>query len=257
MNKDEFDRLFDESFDKLVNDQQDEHSPDYRPSWKKVKKKIRSIENSRNRKNFLRNVSIVFISMFLGAFIFGNMVETKAFNPFYQTLKEMPGDFASFFFGNQDKNHNNAKTEPPTAGKQSDDVNIKEKIVSVDKLEEVQKNVKFLVPSFGYVPKGYEFNNADLFLLQGEDSSNKVRLAFSKKEKSLWVTLSSLENNTTVGSGANNANITEVKLKHGKGYLTTSMDGSSKLEFLRSNLYVIILGDLPKDELVRFAENMQ
>ncbi|MDC3425096.1 DUF4367 domain-containing protein [Aquibacillus sp. 3ASR75-11] len=256
MNKDEFDRLFDESIDKMENSKPDDHSSDYRPSWKKVKKKIRSIEKSRNRKTFLRNVSIVFISMFLGAFIFGNMIETKAFNPFYQTFKEMPGDIASFFFGNQDKDVNDAKTEPPTIGAQSNEVDISEEIKTVHKLEEVQKNVEFPIPSFGYVPQGYKFKNADLFILQGEDISNKVRFTFSNQEKSFWVTLSSLDSDTTVGSGANSANINKVQLKHGEGYLTVSKDGSSKLEFLKGNVYVIVLGELPKEELILFADNM-
>ncbi|WP_163537359.1 DUF4367 domain-containing protein [Gracilibacillus sp. YIM 98692] len=255
MNKDEFDRLFDESFDKMVHNKPDEHSSDYRPSWKKLKKQLRFMEKKRNRKTFLRNVSVVFISMFLGAFIFGNMVETKAFNPFYQTLKEMPGEINSLFFGNKDKAENDAKTKPPTENI-NNDLDITNSIVSVETLEAVQMKSDIPIPSFDYVPKGYEFKNADLFMLQGKSISKKVRLTFSNQEKSFWVTLNSLENDTTVGSGSKSANITEMQLKYGKGYLTVSKDGSSKLEFLKGNIYIIILGDLPKEELIRFAENM-
>ncbi|PXW86020.1 uncharacterized protein DUF4367 [Streptohalobacillus salinus] len=193
--------------------------------------------------------------MIIGAFVFGNINETKAFNPFYQSLKEIPGDITSLFFGNKNE-ESEAKTDPPSNGIADKEMELTDKVVSVNSLEEVQNRSAFQIPSFKYIPVGYKFKNADLFMLDGDNTFRKVRLTFSNKEKSFWVSLNPLESDTTVGSGSKKSNIKEIQLKNGKGYLTISDDGNSKLEFLRGNVYVSVLGDLPQEELIRFANNM-
>jgi hypothetical protein len=233
MNKDEFDRLFDEAFDKVTTIEPDSNISDHRPSWKRVKKRIRKEQ------------------------IFGNVSVTKAFNPLYQTLKELPGEISTLFFGNQDKTDSGAKTKPPAGGKaESQDLNIGQTTKISVTLEEARGKVKFTLPSFGYIPTGYELKKTELFLLPGEELSEKIRFTFKDQSNTFWVTLSQLADNTTVGSGASKAHIEEVQLKYGKGYLTVSDDGGSKLEFLKGNIYIIILGKLEKDDLMRFVEGM-
>lgn len=256
MNKEEFDRLFDEAFDKVTN-APDTFSADYRPSWEKVKKRIRAAEKRHTIKRSFRYVSVIAVSMLLGAMIFGSMPITKAFNPLYQTLKELPGEITTLFFGNQDRTDNGAKTKPPTAGKpESKDLDIGQTTKISVTLEGARDKVKFTLPSLGYIPTGYELKNTELFMLPGEKLSEKVRFTFKSQNNTFWVTLSQLGDHTTVGSGASNAEIEEVQLKYGKGYLTVSNDGSSKLEFLRGNIYIIILGQLDKEDLIRFVESM-
>lgn len=109
------DRIFDEKFDDMASNAPDEYSSDYRPSWKKVKKQIRTIEKRGARNRFFRNVSVITASMLLGAMIFDSTPVTKAFNPLYQTLKELPEEIATLFFGNQDKMDSDANTGPPTS----------------------------------------------------------------------------------------------------------------------------------------------
>lgn len=257
MNNEEFDRVFDETFDEYSSKAPDEYSSDYRPSWKKVKKQIRTIEKRSARKTFFRNLSVIAASMLLGAMIFGGTPVTKAFNPLYQTLKELPGEIATLFFGNQDKTDSDAKTSPPTSEtQQSQDLDINETTVITVTLEEAKERVSFELPTFDFIPTNYELNKIDLFFLQGEGISKKVRLTFSNQSNSFWVTLSELGDDTTAGSRSTKAHIEEVQLKYGKGFLTISDDGSSKLEFLKGNIYVIIIGKLQKEELLHFAENI-
>jgi hypothetical protein len=195
--------------------------------------------------------------MLLGAVILGGTPVTKAFNPLYQSLKEVPGEIATLFFGNQDRTDHDAKTSPPMDGSpQNKDLDVGETTVTSVTLEEAKEKVSFHLPSFNYIPLDYELKKTEIFMLQGEGVSKRVRLTFTNQNHSFWVTLSALDDDTTVGSGASNANIEEVQLKYGKGYLTVSDDGSSKIEFLKTNIYVIILGQLEKEELIRFAENM-
>lgn len=258
MNKDELDRQFDEAFDKAAFSSPNEFTTDYTPSWKKVKKQIRGMKKRRSRKKLFKNVSVIAASMLLGAMIFGNISVTKAFNPFYQSLKELPGEISTLFFGNQDKAAgDDAKTDPPTDGtSQSQDLNVGEtKVISVT-LEEAKEMVVFELPSFNYIPIGYEFKKTELFMLLGEGVSKKARFTFTNQTQSFWVTLNTLADDTNVGSGVSNTNIEEVQLKYGKGYLSVSNDGSSKLEFLKRNIYIIILGKLQKDDIIKIAEEM-
>lgn len=261
MNKNEFDRLFDDACDKVEN-ATDTFSTDYRPSYAKVKKRIRAIEKRRTIKRSFRRISVIVASLLLGATIFSSIPVTKAFYPFYQTLKELPGEIATLFFGNQDKTDSNgAKTAPPTEGKlQQDGIknNIKgeSKTVTVS-LEEARKQVNFDIPTFGYIPASYELRKTELLLLPGESSSTKVTFTFKDQENNtFWVTLIQLEDNTTIGSGANKEQMQKVQLKYGTGYLVIAPDGSSRLEFLKGNIYVSILGTLSKNDLIRLAENL-
>lgn len=255
MNKEEFDRLFDDTFDKMATTTQEKYLSDYHPSWEIIKKRIKAEEKKRAMRKTFRNVSVIAASMLLGAIILGSTPITKAFHPFYQTLKELPGEIVTLFFGNQDKTDNSAKTNPPTVGKQGEDSIGETTVISVT-LEEAKEKVSFELPLFNYIPAGYELKNIELFLLQGEELSKKARLTFKNENRTFWVTLNELNTDTTVGSGAKNAKIEEIQLNFGKGYFTVSDDGSSKLEFLKGNIYVIILGQLEKEELIRFVESM-
>ncbi|SER25043.1 protein of unknown function [Gracilibacillus ureilyticus] len=256
MKKDEFDSLFEESYGNLIHNDSKDDGLDYHNSWMEVKKQIKSIEKRRRRNSLLRNVSVVLISMFIGALVFTNIGDTKAFYPFYQSLRELPGEITSIIFKNQENSGIAVKTPPPPGENTNNNSDITEKVISTDNLEEIGNNLDFIFTPFSYIPKDYEFKNADLYIMQGQDNSSKVRFEFSKGEKSLWVTMTVLGNDSTVGSGANNANVAEVSLEHGKGYFTSSSDGSSKLEFLKGNVHVNILGDLEEEDLIHFANNM-
>lgn len=256
MNKDEFDRLFDDSFDKISDNTQDEYSSDYRPSWKKVKGKISAEKKKHTRKTFFRNVSVVAVSMLLGALIFGATPATKAFNPFYQSIKEFPGQITTLFFGNQDRSDNHAKTSQPineTQQNQDLDLDIDAPTVLSVTLEEAKEQANFEIPSFSYIPAGYELKKTDLFI---NGIPEKVRFTFTNQDDLLLVTLTVLGEDAIITSGSRGAKVEEVQLIHGKGYLTVTTDGSSKIEFLKRNIHILILGELQEDELIRLAENM-
>ncbi|WP_156289532.1 DUF4367 domain-containing protein [Oceanobacillus salinisoli] len=257
MNNDEFDQLFDKAFEKAVTNS-DDITSDHQPSWKKVKKRIKTEQKKRAMKRNFRRISVIAASMLLGAIIFGNSNVSNAFNPFYITLKEMPGQIVNIFAGNNDTNDDEAKTPPPTNGENSQnqgDLNVGETGVSVT-LEEAKEQVSFNLPAFDYIPNGYTLKETVVFRLPEEDLAKKVRFTFIDQNKeTFWVTLTQLESNTTIGSGAN-ADVEEVQLKSGKGYLSLSPDQSSKLEFLQGNVYVTILGTLSKEDIIRFAENI-
>lgn len=255
MHKEDFDKWFDDAFDQL-RDKSD--IPDYRPSWDKVKKSLKIKEKRRMRNRMFRNVSVIAASMLLGAILFSSTPITTAFNPFYQTIKQLPGDIVTIFFGNEDNTYDDAKTLPPA--NEYDNSNLEVDIgpteIITTSFEQARDKANFTLPAFSYIPHGYQFEKTELFMTPGEDLSKKVRFTFRGQSNALWVTFIQLENNMTITSGSTKANVEEIEFYFGIGYLTLAHDGSSKIEVLKGDIYISVLGYLEKDELIRFMENM-
>lgn len=255
---DEFDQKFDEAFDEIARDLAETFTPDHRPSWEKMKIRLKVERRKKRLKKTVRHVSGLVSAMILGAMILGNFNVTKAFNPFYQNLKQFPGEVVSFFFGNKDESEEVPKTPPPLTGNAASNVYSVQTSIQTVSLDEAGNQLAFSIPTFGYVPTDYELNKTEIFMKQEMGIATKVRLTFQgSSDKTFWVTLQQLDHSSTIGSRANKSRIEVIQTKYGKAFFVVSQDGSSKLEFLNGNIYVNILGELKKKELIDFIDALE
>ncbi len=262
MNKSKFDELFDETFQKAAK-QLPDLEMDPSKAWERVIPKLEAARRkSQRRKRIIQTLMVVsFIG--IGTFFLGQSQIVKAFNPLYQSISQMTENLVSFFFGNEDRSPDGAKTVPPPAGQigTSNGFIIGDmKSVEIDPLN-AQDKVSFTLPSFT-VPDQFSLNRAEVFLPSDNvpTLSKEIRYTFMDTENGiLRVTIKELEENSHLGSGVNKSgtNISVIQLKNNlTGYLTSSTDGSEKIEFLIGKLYVLIMGKISDEEMIDIAETI-
>ncbi len=266
MNEDEFDELFDKAFDNTAKNMPPTFVPDHRKTWQNIQQEMKKMERKQTFRRRMNLIGVAAASVLLGAVLFSSPVVTKAFNTFYQSVKDLPGQVVAFFFGNQDKSGEGAKTKPPTDGEITDNpTNSPNSVIGGElqtitvTLGEAKEKVNFPLPSFGYTPEGHVLTRINIFLNPGETLSNQIVFTYTNEDNRLLrITLNKLEKDSALGSGADisEATVEEIQLKHGTGYLTLSQKGANKLEFLMTNIYVHIMGYLSKDEIIKLAEQM-
>jgi hypothetical protein len=165
-------------------------------------------------------------------------------------------NLVSYFFGNDDQSSGRAKTAPPPTESmlRSNDFIIGNLDQITINPEDAKEKVSFPLPAFT-VPDRFTLYRTEVFLPDQHPNnlSNKIRYTFKDTEnKILRITVEKLEEHSNLGSGTNEAgsNTTKIHLRNGAtGYLTTSTDGSIKIEFLTGNLYVLIIGVITNEEM--------
>ncbi len=266
MNEDKFDELFDKAFENAAKTIPPTFVADHRGTWFNIQRAMKRTERKRAFQRRIGLFGVIAASILIGALLFGNPVVTKAFNPFYQSIKELPGQLVTFIFGTQDQLENGAKTKPPTDEGMSSNPTADHNLVNSGDLqivtitsEEAKASVNFPLPSFGYLPEGHTLTRIEIFLNPDEIVSNQILFTYTDEDQHLLrITMNKLVNDSVLGSGANTseATVEEIGLKHGIGYLTLSEEGTNKLEFLLTNIYVHIMGYVSKDEIIKLADQM-
>ncbi len=256
----QFDKLFDSAFG--ASDALDHIPVDHHPSWLRVQKRLNARGNRKNFRSALTKLAVIAASLMIGAVIFGNTRAAKAIEPIYATLKEYPSGMMSFFFGRtDDSDSSKAKTAPPPA--YAEGLNV-EKItdttykVTANK-EQSSRLLSFRVPVFGYVPDGYDFEDAYLYFSDGKEKADSVTYIFvNEQEKSVMVSMDRLKSNTALGSVTHTEEILseKIELDGVPAILYTTEDGDSFLETVKSGIYTQISGKISKDELIRLYEEL-
>jgi hypothetical protein len=260
MNKDELDQLFDEAFQKAAEKMPPTYKPDHRNAWNQIQKKMKPLQRKKAFQKMIFRFGLIAASVLFGAVLVGNPVVTQAFTPFYQSVKTLPDQMVSFFFGNKDNPGTGNKTKPPRDVPKSTIPSSGGDLQTIAiHPEEASQKVVFALPSFSYPPSGYTLTRTEIFLNPGELQSKEIMYTYVNPDKKIFrITLNKLENDSSIGSGAsNNGELIEtLQLHNGTAYLTMARDGTNKLEFLWTGVYIHMMGFVSKEELIKVAENM-
>ncbi|WP_199615715.1 DUF4367 domain-containing protein [Paenibacillus alkalitolerans] len=252
MNKADFDALFDEAFDSAVQNKY-VNTPDPEPSWQKVRAKLAKRRRAAMLRRRFQLVATVAVSMLIGATLFSGAQPIQAFNPFFQYMKEIPGDVVQMFFGSTDAPSDaEAKTPPPPP---TGDLTM-----TAYSLDET-KNLFPEMPEVTYIPSGYTFTDAELLTYETGLPYHQASLSFIDTEGNILIVLFiQLNGNTSVGTQMNTkeGSVKEIQVKgSGTGYLSYDGNRYRKLEYMKQDLFVRVAGGISEEEIMRIAEGLK
>lgn len=257
MSHDNFDKAFDEAFEAAT--KRHAMAPDPSASWLKVERRLKRRRRAMQRLKLFPYVAAAFV---LGAYVFGTPTVTKAFNPFFQTIKNMQEDVSTLIFGSNYGNASEAKTSAPV-----DELPASGTVMSVAEKsderfatwEEAKTRLAFQPVEFEHVPEGYELREVRLFFGESETYANEAVLLYTGAEKRYRIQLRMLEQNESIASAADTASgsLETVDVNGNIAYLSVAEDGRSRLEYLHLNVYISIAGDLKRDEAIEIAKQMK
>ncbi|BBH22454.1 hypothetical protein Back11_37990 [Paenibacillus baekrokdamisoli] len=258
MNKDEFDRMFDDAFDEASNNYVT--VPDSTASWKRVEDVVRRRQKRLQRLKVLPYVAASFL---LGAFIFGTPTVTKAFTPFFHTIKSIQIDVVSLIFGSKDKADTEPKTSAPgdsgSTSEGSDMYNGEMIERQYNTWEEASKQVAFAPISINYVPKELKQTDITLYFRQTQERAGKAVLLYDNNaSQRLMITIRVLDKNETLTSNntKKSGTVETIKINSNEAYLFIANDNRVSLEYMTVNMYVSISGSLSKEEMIKVAKNI-
>jgi hypothetical protein len=263
--KEEFDHLFDEAFEKSAKSLP---NPDPNSSWEQV---MKTIQKRQKRRSILSILPYLAASFLLGAVIFGSPAVTNAFNPIYEIFKKIQSDVVTLIFTNGQQEKGKAKTAPPPDSFTSQEPFTSQEGQVLESQtyaethyptwQEASKHVLFTPYTFSYVPENYEIT--DVFLLNKSDEqlSSQAVLSFSneKDNKSFMLRIRSMEKNEQLTSSSDTSagDLETVEINGTKAYLFIHKDGRTLLEYLMSNTFISISGNLTKEEIIEFSNHMK
>jgi hypothetical protein len=267
MNSDNFDEKFEIAF-KEASKQHEFISPDYSPSWNKIKVKMDRRTRWKKIKASYAKLGIIAAAILLGAFIFGTPTPTKAFSPFFTLIKNLPGNVVSYVFGSHDsENNTKAKTQPPPDVNQgqgpidqkpevSSNMSTKE-IISMD---EAKKRVSFQIPEISYIPDGFTQKNVVIFSNNSTTPVDQISINYiNSNGKTYKLVMNKLKQDSMITSGTNkdSGSVEEVTINSGKAYLTIEKNQKVDFDFMFHQVFIVIVGDLTKDEVIKIANELK
>lgn len=259
MNNSDFDDIFDEAFDRVAA-RLPEIELDPNDAWEKVQARMATLQKGKRRKKQVIRYCVIAASILICFFLIGRNEIVRAFTPIYQSITQAGEEMISFFFGNDEKSSRGAKTSPPNQNENP--VVLKpDNLISITiDVREAEKRITFSLPYFT-VPERFQLKSTKIFV-QSEDEpmqSNEIRFSYIDNDnKILRIEIKKLLEDSNIGSGASRKGTTikKIPIKSGTAYLTLSEDGSSKVEFLRGDIYFLIIGELPEDEIVQLVQSI-
>jgi hypothetical protein len=267
MNIDNFDTEFEIAFEE-ASKQHEFITPDHSSSWNKIKVKMDRRSRWKKIKSTYSKLGIIAASILLGAIIFGMPTPIKAFSPFFTLIKSLPGNVVEYVFGSHDsENNTKAKTEPPPDvnqgqgpidqnAKASSNMSTKE-IINMD---EAKKRVSFQVPETSYIPDGFTQLNMVIFSNNSATPVDQITINYiDPNGKTYKLVMSKLKHDSMITSGSNkdSGSVEEVTVNSGKAYLTIEKNQKLDFEFMFHQVFIVIVGDLTKDEVIKIANGLK
>ncbi len=254
------DEEFDLLFDRAIAEASGKHEfvPDPEISWMKVKKQLGRRAKRRSRMKVLPYIAASFL---VGAVLLGGPVKSQAF-PFFHAVKSIQDDVVKLIFGSGGDDTVKPKTAPPPEHSEPegsvDEPGGATEQQSFHSLKDAKAHADMELPAMNYVPEGYVLKEA-MVLSSKKGKSESAILNYSKGEgKMLTVMVRKVkagEQVTTGGDLNGRADYKEIKIGGSNAYLFHSeKDGLSSLEYMRSELFISIYGELSPEEIARIAE---
>jgi hypothetical protein len=260
MNKSQFDELFDTAFEQSVSNH--EFVPDSEFSWEKVENRLK--RRSR-RNNLLKMLPFAAASFLLGAILFGLPVMTNAVSPFFHTIKAIEKSLVRIVFGSESVTTTKPKTAPPPdqpnqeSRQPGQDVNSGDTVQqSFSSWEEAAKYVAFPLPRIKYVPEECKLNNILTIYPHGTGKATTAVFMYIGTDNQYMITIRLLEKGEKLSSGyrEDDGEFKTIKINNIDAYLFLTKDGSSSIEYMVGGVYISIVGNLNKTEIVHVADNI-
>lgn len=261
-----FNKKFDEVFDDVMSteysSQEEKVNPNH--SWERVRKQIDALNRKRLRKRRLQWISLFTASILLGAFIFSATPMTSAVSPFFSVFRSLRDNVVTFFYGSEDPVAKGARTPPPPGAIQepapahsSSNSDGVYKSIEVS-LNEAKKQARFRIFSPEKVPVRFKLDKTEI-----QKDQKEVRLVtihYKENEKSsFYIMQGKIEPDSMISSGLRlgAGDIEEIDLGGLKAFLYDLQDGQTKLEWMKNNVLISIMGDLSKTEIADIAKHMK
>jgi len=264
VNKEEFDKLFDQAFEESV--QNHNFTPDAGPSWEKLQSQL---AKKKRRKSQLRALPYIAASFILGAFLFGTPTASNAFQPLFQAVVTIKDDVVRIVFGEKNTNNVVPKTPPPPG---DDNVFIQETVpsdgssavfeskrVNYKTWEEAAPFLDFHVPEIHYIAEGFQLMDVNLIYDQVDSPSPRVAvITYINDEGFVYsITFQRILPGTfyKIGGGAG-IDVETLEIGNIKNYITTTKDGTVAQEFVIDDIRVSIIGPLSHEEARLISEEI-
>ncbi|ASS68304.2 MULTISPECIES: DUF4367 domain-containing protein [unclassified Paenibacillus] len=251
------DEEFDLMFDRAIAEASGKHEfvPDPEISWMKVKKQLGRRAKRRSRMKVLPYIAASFL---VGAVLLGGPVKSQAF-PFFHAVKSIQDDVVKLIFGSGGDNAVEPKTAPPPehSGPEGsvDESGGTTEQQSFHSLADAKAHADMELPAMNYVPDGYELKEA-IILSSKKGKSDSATITYSSSEGKIFtVTVRNVRAGELVTTGGGLDGIREIKIGGSNAYLFHSeKDGISSLEYMKSNLFILIYGVLSPEDITSIAE---
>jgi hypothetical protein len=259
MNEEKFDRLFDAALSQAAKNHN--FSPESERSWLVVEKQVKRRIRSKSRLKMLPYVAASFI---LGALLFGSPAMTQAMSPFYQKVKVYGENIVRIIFESVDiSSGTSPKTSPPPEYSPSVDgedlpvgQNTEE---NHHDLSEAAKQLAFNAPMINYLPDGVNLKNVKTIRSINQDKATTGVLFFSG-EQSINFTISfrvlAPGEKLSTNIHGEGVRFESIKINNIEAFLMLAEDGSSSIEYIEKQLFISIVGNLSKDEIIKVARNI-
>lgn len=270
MNKEEFDRLFDQAFEESV--QNHNFTPDAGPSWEKLQLQL---AKKRRRKSQLRALPYVAASFILGAFLFGTPTASNAFQPLFQAVVTIKDDVVRIMFGEDNTSKTVPKTPPPPGYNPAADNDVSTQQKTDNKtdreyysnnpqdsymwfstLEEASNNIDFPIPAITYIAEGYQLYEVGVFL--NNQIPQGVTVVYTDADGINYTIgfIRLLEKSVMTSGGGPTIKMDTLKIGTTETYIFTTNDGYIAQEFLIDDIHVSISGPLSKEETTTISKEV-
>lgn len=268
MDKEQFNRLFDEMFEDGVRASFDIEIPDPSVSWEKVSKRIALECKKRNRRKHVQMAGTIAASLLIGAVLFGTPQATEAFQPVSRLFMNLKGNVVTLFYGDKSglrADGKDALTQPPPEAEgpgmwQDAAAPDGAEELKAESLEEARKLTKSPLPELMYVPEGYKLETIKLQVAKDrtiQRASYNYARSEGKRYFSLRITNPDLDKDMSLLADKDSAQAEAVNVRGTQGSITQKPDGTLLLVWVENGINYRLNGHLSKDEMVQVAESMK
>ena len=260
-----FDKAFDEAFERAARDSSFT-SPSLdtkQESWRKVKQTFEQQNRRKKRRRTYQFSGIIAASMLLGTMISITPNITEAISPIYQQIKKWGDGNTSFLLSSfLPTQPDQAKTSPPPEDIEPTDSHLSSEMVgsaSTDDydmtLDQVKAKLTFKYKEFTYIPEGYQYNDVFVLPLNEDDPIDEMHIQYTNEEgKIIMVQYTNLANKE-ISINASTYNPEKVTLDSGEEAVL-SLGRSSDIQFVHDQVYIRIMGELSKEDLLKIANSL-
>lgn len=217
--------------------------------------------------------AIVGIAALLGIVVFTPPSATGAVSPIYQELRNLGNGVSQIIFLHHSRPlqetlelPDNLINEKANAVKEASCPTLRP-ISEKMQLNEVYDTLTFSLPRLTYIPEGYDFVSAELISnplhdsdhlsldTEADQATGIYMLLESPEQKRLTLIFKKLLQEETIRATLGK-DVEQLKLSSGiTAYYTPGK--TAQLTFLFGDLYVMIAGELSKDELIAISEGLK
>lgn len=264
MNREPFDRLFDQAFEEAA--RHSDFIPDPEPSWILIEKKLAKRARRRRR---LRLVPYIVLSFMFGAFIFGTPAVTTAFQPIIETVVVIRDGVAELIVGRQKPADTIPKTAPPPGHvemqnnpAQGDDRYYGGSMTRQrhETLAEAIEILAFDPPDIRYVGDTFELAELLTYRQRDADKDEQLWLRYDKAggEEHYTIRVSLFHPGSLMKISSDHTGVaTEtIAINQYEAYLQVTSEGYAHLQYFVDNLYIAITGLLTREEIVKIGEGL-